>query len=156
MKNFNSLTRLLYTWPSVHQMNSIGAKHQLIFHLDIIAGTITHTFRPATKQLIPGDPIPANAVIKRSHSDCGQHVIMPDESGRDWESINQMPHVPDAIWFAQVYVPTLRTLGEWRVFIIGGHPAFVVHTRYNTDKSVWIRELVDTYYLLEEIGYVLH
>jgi len=149
MTSFSTLSRLLYVWPPVQQVNGIGSKQQLVYHLDIIA-VKTSSLRPVTKVLKVGDSLPKDAVIKRSHSDCGQHVLMPNESGRDWFNLNQYPKVPGATWFAQAYVPTLRKLGEWRVFIIGGRPIYTVHTKYHEGKSTWSWEPVDSFYSLRE------
>lgn len=155
MLNFNNLTRLLYIWPPIQQVHTFGMKQQLIFHLDIVAATVTRTLRPATKTLNIGDTIPQETVIKRSHSDCGIHTLMPNESGRNWESMLRLPQVPGAVWFAQTYVPTLRTLGEWRVFLIGGEPVYIVHTKFHEEKSIWKWEFVENFYSLQEFRYVV-
>jgi hypothetical protein len=150
MSSCVNLSRLVYMWPSTRQINSVGSKQQFISHLDIIA-TKTSTLRPRTILLKNGNSIPKNAVIKRSHSDCGHHVLLPNNKGRNWESLNQHPKIPGAVWMAQTYVPTLRSLGEWRVFIVGGQTIYTVHTKYNEDKSTWSWEPVHDFYSLEEL-----
>jgi hypothetical protein len=155
MTNFDKLSRYLHIWPPVQQVNGIGSKHRLIRHLDFIA-SITSSLRPVTKFLNPGDLIPNLAVLKRSHSDCGEHVIMPGQPGRDWSSLNNHPSIRGAAWFAQAHVPTLQTHGEWRVFIIGGKPIYVVHTKYNDEKKTWSWERTEGFYSLEEYRYVIY
>jgi hypothetical protein len=133
----------------MNQINGIGSKHQVIIHLDIIASKNSF-LRPTTKFLEFGDIIPNNTVVKRSHSDCGEHVFMPTDNGRDWTTFSKYPKIPGSVWFAQSHIPTLRKLGEWRVIIIGGQPVYTVHTRYNEEKSTWSWEVVDSFYSLKE------
>lgn len=155
MTNFDILSRHLHAWPPVQQVNGIGSKHRLIRHLEFVASTMS-SLRPVTIILNGGDLIPTTAVLKRSHSDCGEHVIMPGNSGRNWTYLNNYPPIHGATWFAQAHVPTLRTLGEWRVFIIGGKPIYVVHTKYNNEKETWSWEQTDSFYSLEEYQYVIY
>jgi hypothetical protein len=150
MSSCVNLSRFVYMWPSIRQMNSIASKQQFISHLDIIAAK-TSSLRPKTILLKDGDSFPKDAVIKRSHSDCGHHVLLPNNKGRNWESLNQHPKIPGAVWMAQTYVPTLQSLGEWRVFIVGGQAVYTVHTKYNEEKSTWFWEPVDDFYSLEEL-----
>jgi hypothetical protein len=150
MSSHINLSRLVYMWPPLQQINSIGSKRQLIRHLDFTASK-TSSLRPRTVILKDGDLIPNDAVIKRSHSDCGHHVLLVNDDGRNWESLNQHPKIPGAVWMAQAYVPTLRSLGEWRVFIVGGRAIYTVHTKYNEEKKTWTWEPVDDFYALEEL-----
>jgi hypothetical protein len=151
---FKILTRVVYVWPPFSQVNEIGSKKHLLFNLDAIALTITKTLRPKTKELRYGDDIPANAMIKRSHSDCGLHVFRPGDVGRNWETFDKLTPVPGATWFSQTYVPALAKLGEWRVFIIGGEITYTVHTRYDPLKGIWTWEPVTAFYLLRELRYI--
>jgi hypothetical protein len=152
---FKILTRITYVWPPFSQINEIGSKRDLLFNLDAIASTITKTLRPKTKHLCYGEDIPANTVIKGSHSNCGLHVFRPGDAGRDWESLDKLTHVPDATWFLQTYVPALAKLGEWRVFIIGGKITYTVHTRYDQEKGIWTWEPVTAFYSLRELRYLI-
>jgi hypothetical protein len=94
--------------------------------LDVIAGQ-TSSLHPQSKILKDGDPIPKDAVIKRTHSDCGDHVIMPTDLGdRNWDNLNDNLHILGSVWIAQALVPTLRKLGEWKVILIGGQPLYTV------------------------------
>jgi len=151
--NFHMLSRIVYLWPPVQQVNGIGSKQQLIRHLDVIAVKMS-SLRPQSKVLKEGDSIPKDAVIKRTHSDCGVHILMPDEAGREWDDLRDDSNVPGSVWIAQAYVPTLRKLGEWKVILIGGRPVYTVHAKYNEGKATWSWEPVDSFYSLEEFRYV--
>jgi hypothetical protein len=61
--NFHILSRLVYIWPPVQQVNGIGSKQQLIRHLDVIAVKMS-SLRSQSKVLKEGDSIPKDAVIK--------------------------------------------------------------------------------------------
>jgi hypothetical protein len=119
-------------------------------HLDIIAKSETNTPRPHWKFLNYGDALPSQDVIKRTHSDCGNHVLRPGHPDRNWEYIYKET-IQGSRWFSQRYVPELTVLGEWRVFVIGGDIISVVHTIYNGDSQTWRWEMVHSYYTLEEL-----
>lgn len=108
--------------------------------------------RPRTTPLVHGQEIPEDAVLKRTHSDCGFHVVLPEisvetqdagavnrrkelKSQRTWGHLDLRTTAPEQLWIAQEYVPTLRSLGEWRVFLVGGCPLNVVHTVQATEKG---------------------
>jgi hypothetical protein len=137
-----------YVWPPVEHLK-YGSKEYLISHLDIIAKMYTHTPRPSWKILKHGEEIPEGTVIKRSHSDCGDHVLRPDSPLRNWNYLDSET-IPGSIWFSQEYIPQLDYMGEWRAFIVGGRITYVVHTRYNKSKRTWSWEPADTYYSLDE------
>lgn len=149
------LSRLVYVWPPAQHVNGLGSKQRLIHHLDVIAGK-TSSLRPQSKIIRDGDPIPKDAVLKRTHSDCGAHVIMPnDDVDRIWDTLNDNLNTPGSVWIAQALIPTLRKLGEWKVILIGGQPLYTVHAKYNEVKSTWSWEPVDSYYSLDEFWYVI-
>jgi hypothetical protein len=151
MENLNRLTRFIYIWPVPFHIKTFGGKDHVILHLDIVAETITKTPRPTTKVLKANEPLPPNAVIKQTHSDAGCHVHLPTNLHRNWEYMNEFQPIPESLWMAQTYVPTLRSLGKWRVFIIGGQPIHIVHTKYKADKLAWSWESVERYYTLNEL-----
>jgi hypothetical protein len=80
MSSHVKLSRLVYMWPPLQQINTIGSKRQLISHLDFTASK-TSSLRPKTIILKDGDSIPKDAVIKQSHSDCGHHVLLLNDDG---------------------------------------------------------------------------
>jgi hypothetical protein len=151
MLNYEILSRKVSIWSPFYQVNTIGSKVTLIQSLESIAEEITKSCRPQSRVLTPGEALPSRAVLKRSHSDCGGHVLFPDQPGRTWDEMRSFsPHIR-AVWFAQMLVPELERFGEWRVFIIGGKPIYVVHTRYNKQTAGWLWEPVDSYYSLREL-----
>jgi glutathione synthase/RimK-type ligase-like ATP-grasp enzyme len=154
MKGIDVVCQYLYIWPPVNQVNDIGSKRRLMQHLTNIAATLK-MIRPVTKVVTSRTNIPNNVVLKRSHSDAGQHVLMPNEQGRDWESLRLQMEIPGCVWMGQTLVPQLNDIGEWRVFLVGGRIVYCVHTRYNRVKRTWKWEPVMEYYSLDELTYVL-
>jgi glutathione synthase/RimK-type ligase-like ATP-grasp enzyme len=140
-------------WPPQDQVRN---KYDVIRQLDLVAARRTISARPVTHKLDDIDNIdPTKVVLKRTHSDMGQHVILPgDESKFTLEYLQSRLEVPGCFWFAQTFVPTLRELGEWKVFLIGGQIVYIVHTRRNWSKGVWVSETPTTYYSLEELRWV--
>ena len=66
-------------WPTPNYLKLMGNKLELIWHLDSIA-RILGSPRPNTVIWRKGDPMPKNAVLKRTHSDQGIHILMPEEA----------------------------------------------------------------------------
>ncbi|KAF8814110.1 hypothetical protein BYT27DRAFT_7250351 [Phlegmacium glaucopus] len=133
-------------WPTPNQVDLMANKVSLIKHLDWIAGKLGSP-RPKTVVLTKGGPIPANTVLKRTHSDGELHVQIPGQHERTW---NQLDDGPDgALWFSQEYVALLREVGEWRVVMAGGKIIYIVHTASNggswnfldMNKHLSLREL---------------
>ena len=78
-----------------------------------------------------GDYISDKTVLKRTHSESGNHIIfLQDMLGkRTWEYMDAHSEIPRCRWFSQTYVPLLKDYGEWRVVIVRGAPAYTVHTQ---------------------------
>jgi glutathione synthase/RimK-type ligase-like ATP-grasp enzyme len=153
MQSYNLLSKLVFVWSPYIQVDTIGMKEELIDNLNSIAITVTKSMRLISQILKPGAHIPEDAVLKRSCSDSGEHVLLPGNANRCWEFMGQVSPRLKASWIAQRFIPELHKFGEWRVFFIGGKPIHVVHTRYNEDKSVWTWEQADSYYSLAEFKY---
>ena len=151
--NFKRLKCHTYIWPPVDQASTVGSKWQLIDNLDIIAAKYRHT-RPKTRLLNPGQPIPENTVLKRTHSESGNHVIFPkgDPDMRTWEYLNSHSEIPRCKWFAQTYVDFLKVYGEWRVIIVGGSPAYTVHTQPSS-WNTWKKTVVSSFWPLNLLRY---
>ncbi|KAF8556441.1 hypothetical protein OG21DRAFT_1506544 [Imleria badia] len=140
-------------WPPIEQVRSSASKWPTLCHLRIIAAN-QNRFTPSTIRLTEESEIPPNAVLKRSHSECGLHVILPDAKSaeRSWTYLKRHIH-DDEFWMAQEYVPSLDDIGEWRVIIIGGMILSVVHTyKAKQEKDViWMGAPVDTFLSLDEV-----
>lgn len=126
--------------------------------------------RPKTTLLTRGCHIPVDTVLKRSHSDCGEFVIMPEEplktSGtatkwprgvqrllHTWEELDARTNAPEQRWVSQEYVDTLVKIGEWRCFLVGGHVMNVVHTM-KMDEASWHGKRISNFLTLAEMRYV--
>jgi hypothetical protein len=153
-REIEKLKQEVHLWPPQDQVLN---KYQLIKQLDLIAARRTISARPVTHRLEDIDNIdPTKVVLKRTHSDMCQHVILPgDETKYTKEYLECCLEVPGSFWFAQTFVPMLRELGEWRVFIIGGRIVYVVHTHHNWAKGIWMSETPTTYYSLHGLRCVL-
>lgn len=123
--------------------------------------------RPRTDILEPHCDIPPGTVLKRSHSDCGEFVIMPEQSiigsggavdrarqrlnaMRAWSYLDERTFTGHEMWASQEYIDTLITLGEWRFFLVGGHVTNVVHTFHAPDGN-WVGRRVSTFLTLAEL-----
>lgn len=144
----------LLVWPPPKQIERVGWKDPDCVLLDLIARRL-NGLRPATIPLQPQDidssSIIPDTVLKRSNSDCGHHVIFPDERRkRNVEHLRELSPYGEK-WLMQEYVPTLRTVGEWRVFIVNGAVIQTVHTYMHSDTKRWEATLATTFWSLDEI-----
>lgn len=145
-------------WPSQDQANRLWSKWELIQNLDLVAGSRTFTARPKTRLLVDGENLTDRMVLKRTHSDAGEHVLVPRDAKsahkRNWEYLRTQLDIPGALWMAQGYQELLLKKGEWRVFLVGGQIVYTIHTIRNRDKGTWSCDIVRTYYSLDELTYV--
>lgn len=144
--------RPLVLWPPPRQLERAGWKLTVISDLTLIAEQNVHSLRPKTRKLSFNSIIPSNTVLKRSHSDCSTHVIMPSDSKRrTWKYLSTMAPGGE-LWISQEHIPTLETFGEWRVFIIRGRILHVVHThRRGKGRYNWHGTRVENYRSLEDM-----
>ena len=151
MSNYKSLSRYTYLWPPMDQASTLGSKWQLIENLDIIAHLEGCT-RPKSRLLEVGSRIPKDVVLKRTHSESGNHIVLPQDERhkRTWEYMNSHSEVPRCKWFAQTYVPLLKDLGEWRVIVVGGNPIYTVHTQPSSGGT-WKRRVVTSFWPLDAL-----
>lgn len=154
LRGIDQLQSIVYIWPPPQHVERMGSKITLANNLDFIAATATNTKRPITRILDVTQQIPDSIVVKRTHSDSGNHVLLPGNPLINQEYLLSQLNIPDAVWFGQSYVPTLRHLGEWRVFIIGGRIIDIVHTRIHQETGCWKWERATQFWSLEELGYV--
>ncbi|KAF8452839.1 hypothetical protein L210DRAFT_846317 [Boletus edulis BED1] len=129
-----ALARVVSFWPPIPQVRAAAHKWSTTSMLDMIAAA-NGWQRPKTTVLTPGGVIPTGTMLKRSHSNCGDDfVILPPESDlRSLSELKSRTSSGEQRWASQEYVETLKTLGEWRCFVLGGHIAFVVHTIHKPD-----------------------
>ena len=74
-------------------------------------------------------------------------------SKRTWEYLQSRTTASDQVWLSQEFVPTLRSLGEWRVYLVGGRIMNVMHTI--EVGRVCSGRRVDRFLCLKEIRQVL-
>jgi hypothetical protein len=134
-------------WPTPIHVKDLANKLSLIRSLDWIAKKMESP-RPKTVTLTRGDPIPDNVVLKRTHSDQGQHVLLPGMFN-GWNELDEGSE--GGVWFAQDYVDLLHKLGEWRVVMAGGEITYVIHTVYDTVEKTWSYDVVDDYISLKNL-----
>lgn len=98
--------------------------------------------------------IPKDTVLKRSHSDCGHHVIMPNDTmKRTWEYLSSQTMHGEK-WISQEYISTFKAFGEWRVFVVRGHIHHILHT-WKTKSGLWDGREVSHYWSLDELWCVI-
>jgi hypothetical protein len=152
LDNLRGLSRVIRMWPHQDHANTIASKWELCQSLDLIAQERTNTARPRTRLLVDGERIVNAMVLKRTHSDAGEHVIVPsDTNRRNWDYLHSQLDVPGSRWIVQSFVEPLARLGEWRVFLVGGEMVYTVHTLKNRDRNTWSWDIVHTYYTLDEL-----
>ena len=147
--NVLMLSSMVPIWPPIKALRTQGNKWNTLTHLNLIAAE-NSMYTPLTRALRKGDPIPSGTVLKRIHSDCGLHVILPDagDQQRSWKHLNDLaPH--GETWMSQEYVDSLDKVGEWRVFVIGGQILSVVHTHNKEPR--WGAKAVRSFMTLEEV-----
>ncbi|KAG6369552.1 hypothetical protein JVT61DRAFT_14253 [Boletus reticuloceps] len=137
-------------WPPIRLARQASMKWNTICHLQMIA-RLHGSYTPRTVRLSTGQDIPDDVVLKRSHSECAKHVILPtaSRSRRTWEYLNAHTDKYE-FWMAQEYVQSLDQIGEWRVFIVGGNVISVVHT-YKTSDDGWKGTVTESFLTLDEI-----
>ncbi|KAI6154549.1 hypothetical protein BKA82DRAFT_4010384 [Pisolithus tinctorius] len=151
--HFALLSRQVQFWPPPDQVRTAAVKWETLAHLQAISG-IQRWAVPEMHIISDGDPIDDAYVLKRSHSDCGKHVILPTapKSSRTWAHLrNNMNEDSDEVWIAQQYIPSLVFLGEWRVIIVGGQIMSVTHT-HRLNNGGWSGIPVTSFLSLEEAG----
>lgn len=141
----------LLVWPPPKQLERVGRKDTDCVLLDMISGR-SNALRPKTVVLCRDGPdIKPDTVLKRSNSDCGHHVVFPDERRMRTTDYIQSLSPCGEMWLMQDYVPTLVTLGEWRTFIVNGAVIHTVHTCKRSGTDGWKAKLATSFWSLDEI-----
>ena len=139
-------------WPHQDHIDTLASKWELCQSLDLVAQERTKTARPRTRLLVDGERIVNAMVLKRTHSDAGEHVVVPsDVYRRNWDYLCGHLDVPGSRWMVQSFVEPLARLGEWRVFLVGGELVYTVHMLKNRDRNTWSWDVANTFYTLEEL-----
>lgn len=161
-----ALARVVPLWPPVPSLRMAAQKWNTIKILEM-AALANNWSRPRTDIMHPACDIPADTVLKRSHSECGEQVLMPEQSAvgsggavdrirknlnatRTWSKLNARTHSTDQKWASQEYIETLITIGEWRFFLVGGHVENIVHTIKGKD-GLWIGRRVSSFLSFHEL-----
>lgn len=140
-------------WPPVQEVLRASNKDDVMYELERIARQMGHPF--PTTWLLATDPkesdIPEDAVLKRTGSECGHHVILPecaiekDDKLRE-EKLTKIRECrkPDSLkenaqwglrWVCQQFILTLLLLGEYRFFIMDNHIIYTIHTWLTKDEQ---------------------
>jgi hypothetical protein len=102
--------------------------------------------------MVDDEQIVNTMVLKRTHSDAGEHVVVPSDAYKcNWDYLRGQLDVPGSQWMVQLFVEHLAKLGEWRVFVVGGKIVYTVHTLKNRDRKTWSWDVAHTYYTLDEL-----
>ena len=128
-------------------------KVDVIELLDGISKRVTRTPRPittiVTNNVFQGNINVDSLVFKREASDCSEHVLIPPHADERLQAM--LSNTGEFPWFYQPFLPFLRSLGEWRVYVLGGRPMRVVRTIWQEVEGMWENEIVTSGYSLEEI-----
>lgn len=138
-------------WPPPKQIDWMGAKSTDAVLLGIIADR-TGNPSPRTETVAPNAiMIPTDTVLKRSNSDSGNHVILPNNRPRRTLLFLQDNSPHGELWLSQEFIPTLQTMGEWRVFIVNGHIIHAIHTYKAASGHGWIARPATLFWSLNDI-----
>ncbi|KAF9230949.1 hypothetical protein BU15DRAFT_82991 [Melanogaster broomeanus] len=165
-ETLSMLMRVVHIWPPVPSVRMAAHKWRTVRIMEM-AAYANGWQRPHTDILTDSCEIREGTILKRSHSNCGNHVILPEQvitgssvseneahqqlrAQRSWTHLNANTHSGDEQWVSQEYVETLRTLGEWRCFLVGGHIINIVHTFEDEDGN-WVGRRAWRFMSLKEI-----
>jgi hypothetical protein len=140
-------------WPNPHELKVCANKLELTANLETIASGTTNTRRPlvtmVSDDVIQEGHLPpelTHFVLKRTHSETGNHVIQPDVDPEERHRLLSEPiSIPEAQWFMQSHVKYLLDAGEIRMFFVGLKNIYNVHTIKDPEKdsSEWTFDYVE-------------
>ncbi|KAG6373961.1 hypothetical protein JVT61DRAFT_6126 [Boletus reticuloceps] len=145
----------LLMWPPPKQLERAGRKDPDSISLQWIADQ-SNSLHPTTELLvdIPNAIIRQGTVLKRSHSDCSHHVILPQERRkRTTDNLKGLSPVGEC-WLQQEYIATLKDVGEWRTFLVNGTVVHTVHTYRLSSAEAWQGRHVTSFWSLDELRWV--
>ncbi|KAK7676833.1 hypothetical protein QCA50_006320 [Cerrena zonata] len=123
-------------WPPIAPSREGAIKNHRIQMLDYISTYITRTPRPES-MLWDGQHVPHGKVLKRTHSAFGNHVFLPTAPPPSVQQLQGLCDLPGRQWIVQDWVPTLRQLGEYKVYFVEGEIVWVSVARFNENTSGW-------------------
>lgn len=146
----------LAIWPPPKQLEWMGKKVSDSKMLAIIAKESNRP-HPSTSVLdlatLTDVTMPDDTVLKRGNSDCGTHVLFPSNRTRRRRCVADLQAMSPfgELWLSQEFIPTLQTIGEWRVFIVNGSIIHTIHTCKVDDGVGWAARQVMSFWSLNEI-----
>jgi hypothetical protein len=111
MENLCQVCRAVRIWLPQDQVNNIASKWQLVQGLDLIAGMRTRSSRPRTRLLHDGQSINDKTVLKCTHSNAGEHVLLPHDKAtqpkQNWEYLHSQMDIPGVSgWLKHMWKPS--------------------------------------------------
>jgi hypothetical protein len=137
-------------WPNVEELTKCANKIQLAGNLEVVASEEnTNCKRPKMVLLTSEEdqeghrqhrsfpnPIPDHFVVKRTHSETGHHVLLPDMDDDSKQARLREPvDIAEARWFLQSASSLLKEAGEIRIFFVGLKIIYKVHTKWRETRS---------------------
>ncbi|KAK7684314.1 hypothetical protein QCA50_012638 [Cerrena zonata] len=150
-EKMDTFSRLIKVWPPIPFSRRGAFKLRRLQILDEIATTITHTPRPASS-LWDGEGIPSGKVLKRTHSAYGKHVYLPSSPPPSVDELRGACDLPGRQWIVQDWVPTLRQLGEYKVYFIEKEVVWISVARLGKDGGEW--HTVDSHHQIRSLEHV--
>jgi hypothetical protein len=148
------LSSKLWIWPPVEEAKRGGRKYDLVMELDQVAAEKTFTARPTTTLVDLQRPlIFPEHVYKREHSECHLHVFLPTQSKKKATiaKLRKESCGGRYRWLAQTYAPLLRSIGEWRIFMVNRQPIQAVATTRASNDKEWHWTVKQQGHSLEEM-----
>lgn len=136
-------------WPTTAEQDLMLDKLAFIRQLDKIASD-SNIPRPGTYTLAGAERLAkeyqtSSLVLKRNGSGCHRHIRLPPLSLPLINNIQDAKLGAIAAWFAQDYVPSLRTMGELRVFLFdeGSNPEIILATKFKDSPDEGEEDVMD-------------
>jgi hypothetical protein len=135
-------------WPAIEEQRLEGNKFKVIQTLDLIAKSLSsslprHSWRPSTYDMPQAQRLQqagqfesTQYVAKRSCSGCARHVKFKFDLPTLAASDKGDKLHPISYWFVQQFVPTLRSCGEYRVYLVRGSIISIIWTKFRENSDI--------------------
>lgn len=111
----DAISKHLAIWPPMAEQAWLAEKIGL---MRVLEAAVPYDERPQSLERPLWHTVKSSKrVYKRSHSSCGQHVLLPTSKRREPSLHARNPLVT---WHVQEYNPLLHSLGELRVVVTSG------------------------------------